>query len=293
MRARMIVIGRETETRARLAQIATRGGYRVEVAESLAHARRGTLDGVALALFASGRFGAEESVAVEELRSVIGRVLIVTEGGEDRNRRPGHIDISDERGLLERMAEGAGRRLPGRSRRANAQVWQLPARPGLRQPRRPHRTRNSSKSRGVWPVAGSGVAADGFLSRDQLLQLTAGRDAEPYDRSVDMQIARLRRKIEPDLKRPSLIVTVPNSGYKFAATVQMGKPAATAKPDAAESVSDEARRAPERRHITAISIELVPDRGRSGLTTDPEELRDAPSAPSVALQPSFSTDTAA
>ena len=50
------------------------------------------------------------------------------------------------------------------------------------------------------------------LSRDQLLQLIAGRDAEPYDRSIDMHVARLRRKIEPDPKRPSLIVTVPGSG---------------------------------------------------------------------------------
>ena len=41
------------------------------------------------------------------------------------------------------------------------------------------------------------------LSRDQLLQLTVGRDAEPYDRSVDVAVARLRRKIEPDLKRPA------------------------------------------------------------------------------------------
>jgi DNA-binding winged helix-turn-helix (wHTH) protein len=52
------------------------------------------------------------------------------------------------------------------------------------------------------------------------LQLTAGRDAEPYERSVDMQIMRLRRKIEPDPERPIFIVTVPGSGYKFAAPVR-------------------------------------------------------------------------
>ncbi len=62
------------------------------------------------------------------------------------------------------------------------------------------------------------------LSRDQLLQLTAGRDGKSYDRSIDMQILRLRRKIELDVKRPSLIVTVPGSGYKFASKVREAKP---------------------------------------------------------------------
>ena len=57
------------------------------------------------------------------------------------------------------------------------------------------------------------------LTRDQLLQILTGRDAEAYDRSIDMQIVRLRRKIELDPKRPRLIVTIPGSGYKFAAKV--------------------------------------------------------------------------
>ena len=61
------------------------------------------------------------------------------------------------------------------------------------------------------------------LSREQLLQILAGREAEAYDRSIDMQIVRLRRKIEPDPRHPSLIVTVPNAGYKFAAKVQQAE----------------------------------------------------------------------
>ena len=57
------------------------------------------------------------------------------------------------------------------------------------------------------------------LTRDQLLQVLTRRDAEAYDRSIDMQIVRLRRKIESDPTRPRLIVTIPGSGYKFAARV--------------------------------------------------------------------------
>src|SRR5262249_19403096 len=54
------------------------------------------------------------------------------------------------------------------------------------------------------------------LSRDQLRRAVVGRGAEASDRNVDMLIARLRRKIEPNPKSPRLILTVPGLGYKFA-----------------------------------------------------------------------------
>ncbi len=58
------------------------------------------------------------------------------------------------------------------------------------------------------------------LSREQLLDLTRGRAAQPFDRAIDNQVSRLRRKIEPDPKRPSLIVTHWGGGYAFAADVE-------------------------------------------------------------------------
>jgi len=57
------------------------------------------------------------------------------------------------------------------------------------------------------------------LSRDQLLDLTRGRDAAPFDRSVDVLISRLRRKIENDPKEPSIIKTVRGGGYVLASGV--------------------------------------------------------------------------
>ena len=54
------------------------------------------------------------------------------------------------------------------------------------------------------------------LSRDQLRRAVVGHGAEPYDRNVDMLIARLRRKIEPNPKSPRFILTVLGLGYKFA-----------------------------------------------------------------------------
>lgn len=58
------------------------------------------------------------------------------------------------------------------------------------------------------------------LSRDQLRELADGRAWHPTDRTVDNQIARLRKKIERDPAQPELIKTVRGMGYTFAAEVQ-------------------------------------------------------------------------
>jgi two-component system OmpR family response regulator len=55
------------------------------------------------------------------------------------------------------------------------------------------------------------------LTRNQLLDLTKGRDAELFDRSIDNHVSRLRRKLEPDPKNPRYIKTVWGGGYMFAA----------------------------------------------------------------------------
>jgi two-component system, OmpR family, response regulator len=53
------------------------------------------------------------------------------------------------------------------------------------------------------------------LTRDRLLNLTRDRDWEPFDRSIDIRITRLRRKIEPDPENPRTIQTVRGAGYMF------------------------------------------------------------------------------
>lgn len=57
------------------------------------------------------------------------------------------------------------------------------------------------------------------LTRDQLLDLTRGRESMPFDRTIDVQVARLRKKIEKDAKNPIIIVTVRGGGYQFNAIV--------------------------------------------------------------------------
>jgi DNA-binding response OmpR family regulator len=55
------------------------------------------------------------------------------------------------------------------------------------------------------------------LSRDQLLNLAHNRDWEPFDRSIDIRIARIRRKIESDPAKPQVIKTVRGAGYIYSA----------------------------------------------------------------------------
>jgi two-component system OmpR family response regulator len=57
------------------------------------------------------------------------------------------------------------------------------------------------------------------LTRDQLLDLYRGREGTPFDRTIDVQVARLRKKIEDDPKNPEIILTVRGGGYQFAADV--------------------------------------------------------------------------
>jgi len=57
------------------------------------------------------------------------------------------------------------------------------------------------------------------LDRDQLLDLTKGREGGPFDRAIDNAVSRLRRKIERDPKKPEIIKTIWGGGYRFSADV--------------------------------------------------------------------------
>ncbi len=58
------------------------------------------------------------------------------------------------------------------------------------------------------------------LSRDQLLDLTSGREAHVFDRTIDNQVSRLRRKIERDPSRPEIVTTVRGGGYSLTTDVR-------------------------------------------------------------------------
>lgn len=58
------------------------------------------------------------------------------------------------------------------------------------------------------------------LSRDRLIELTSEHDSPAFDRSIDVRVGRLRKKIEPDPRTPIFIKTVRNLGYMFTARVE-------------------------------------------------------------------------
>jgi DNA-binding winged helix-turn-helix (wHTH) protein len=93
------------------------------------------------------------------------------------------------------------------------------------------------------------------LSRDELSYAVAGRAAGPEDRSVDVLISRLRRKIEPDPKSPRIIVTVPGGGYRFTAKPQAAPPSAVAIADAPAATADDKPTTPHQAATQVIAVQ--------------------------------------
>ena len=60
------------------------------------------------------------------------------------------------------------------------------------------------------------------MTRDQLLDLAYGMRHDVFDRSIDTQISRLRRKLEADPKNPTILRTVRSGGYIFSSDVRPG-----------------------------------------------------------------------
>jgi DNA-binding response OmpR family regulator/class 3 adenylate cyclase len=111
------------------------------------------------------------------------------------------------------------------------------------------------------------------LSRDQLLDAALGRRAEPYDRSIDVLVGRLRRKIEPEPKVPRFIVTVLGEGYKFGAHVrEAGSPIQTTLDAPAQQEPIAQPLSAERRQLTVVCSGLA---GFTALASrlDPEDLQ--------------------
>ncbi|KQV68106.1 response regulator [Rhizobium sp. Root1220] len=61
------------------------------------------------------------------------------------------------------------------------------------------------------------------LNRDQLLNLTQGREAELFDRSIDLLVSRLRQRLRDDAREPAYIKTVRSEGYVFSMSVQISE----------------------------------------------------------------------
>jgi DNA-binding response OmpR family regulator/class 3 adenylate cyclase len=270
MRTRILVLARDVTLRAHLARLLKGSGYRVEIAESAAHARRMDITGIAFALVAPEGLGPEGKGLLDELETAAGRPLLIATPGNLQESGTDVFDASDETGLLARIAQALQ---PPSESDIEAPVLRFAA---YCLDLAGHSLMDLAGheiplTRSEFSLLREFVQRPGrVLSRDQLLNALAGRDAEAYDRSIDMLVVRLRRKIEPDPKHPSLILTVPGNGYKFAAKVRQTE--ISALPEPAVGLPETTPAAPERRYVTALAAELVSSDG-ARLPGDPEELR--------------------
>jgi DNA-binding response OmpR family regulator len=97
--------------------------------------------------------------------------------------------------------------------------WELNI--GLRKLKSPQGA-NVDLTNGEFRVLAAFLAApQRILTRDQLLELSRVHNAEVYDRAIDIQILRLRRKIEADPARPEFIKTERGAGYVFSVSVDV------------------------------------------------------------------------
>jgi DNA-binding response OmpR family regulator len=223
----ILVVADDATLRATLARWLLQAGYAVELAESPRRAHEVASQAtISLAMVAPQGLGAPGIEFAHELSDVVDHVIMI---GETRgySAAPGELDVCLSMPLSEPEVLAKVRSIL-----RQATVREVPADPQI------------LRFEGYTLDAGARTCVDArgqdvtltraefslllafgqkpgrVLSRDELTRVVTGRGAEPEDRSVDVLISRLRRKIEPDPKIPRLIVTVPGEGYRFTAKTQ-------------------------------------------------------------------------
>ena len=275
MRHRILVVGRDAELRARLARRLRAANYAIEIAESSAHARRIGFRGVALSIVAPAGLRPEVDDLLDELRTATGRTVLLVELSRTLvDPASGVLDLADEAGLLARVHE-ALEPAPKVAERAPVLCFSDYYLDLAGQSLFKQTGQQIELTWGEYRLLRAFVRQPGqVLSRDHLLQSLSGHDAEAYDRSIDMQVVRLRRKIEPDPKHPSLIIAVRRSGYKFVAQVKEVEARTVGSVPEANGPPAPAQAQADRRQVTALCIELLSCNG-FGTSGDPEELQSA------------------
>ena len=226
---RILVVDDARAIREPLGQYLRRNGFRTILAEDAAAARRALEgpaidlvvldvmmpgeDGLSLCRWIAGRDG-PPVILLTAMAEQTDRVVGLELGADDYVVKP-----FDPRELLARIravlrrAPVAAPALPlARSRFAG---WSFD--PVTRQARHDD-GRTAELTSGEAKLLSVFLAAPRqVLSRERLLDLTAGREAKAYDRAIDNAVGRLRRKLERDPARPVLIVTEWGGGYALAA----------------------------------------------------------------------------
>jgi two-component system, OmpR family, response regulator len=212
-------------------------GYRVSVANEGAGMRRimddAEVDLVILDLMLPGEDGLTLARQLREESTVgiiiltgrgetVDRIIGLEMGADDYLPKPFHLRelLARVKSVLRRASSRAQKEKPSGARaRARFAGWHLDL--STRELVSP----NGGEVRlttGEFDLLAAFVNnANQVLSRDRLLDLARNREAGPFDRTIDVQVGRLRRKLEPDPQKPTMIKTVRGTGYIFTPTVEV------------------------------------------------------------------------
>jgi two-component system, OmpR family, response regulator len=211
-------------------------GYRVSVAHDGTGMRRAIAqspaDLVILDLMLPGEDGLtlarwlreESSVGIIMLTGrgeTVDRIIGLEMGADDYLPKPFHLRelLARVKSVLRRVSARTGEKAPTQRSQARFAGWHL-----------------DLSSRELFSPAGQEVRLttgefdllaafvnnpNQVLTRDRLLDLARNREAGPFDRTIDVQVGRLRRKLEDDPQRPTMIKTVRGTGYIFTPTVEI------------------------------------------------------------------------
>ena len=288
MRKNILVVAQDAGFRAMLARALGAAGYAVELAEGAKRAREVLAEGhVDLGILAEDRLSAADKSLAWELAGAPHGLIIVPENPNALELPPRPSDArlatSSDTGELLAQVEAA-LRAPAARGTAHHMGQEVLTFEGFTLDLPGHVLldaggREVPLTRAEFAVLAAFADSPGrVLSRDQLRLSVTGEGADAYDRSVDVMVSRLRRKIESDPKTPRLILTVPGAGYKLAArlrrTIAPTPAPIEAEPALPRSGETVARQSPaERRPLTAMACEFA---GLAALSArlDPEDLRE-------------------
>jgi DNA-binding response OmpR family regulator/class 3 adenylate cyclase/tetratricopeptide (TPR) repeat protein len=286
MRRKILVVAREASLRAMLARTLLSGGYAVELAGDTERARKAlATERIDLAIFASNALRDDDTELARELGEALGRLVVI--GGQadgtgvlangtclvDRVGDPSNAGevLARVRAALDRGATDTGVAAEPETLAFDDFTLDLAGHTLCNGDRREIPLTRSEFALLLQFVRNPGRVQ----SRDRLRIAVTGHDGDAYDRSIDVMVWRLRKKIEADPKAPRLIVTIPGTGYKFAVRPSpAARPAMLAgAPDrsmAAARTQAAPSQAAERRQLTVMSCDLA---GLTALPTslDPEE----------------------
>jgi two-component system OmpR family response regulator len=252
MKRRILVVAEDASLRAMLARALMQAGQAVELAEGARRAREVIAqDDVALAIVAPHGMGEAGAALAREIRQQVHRLILITEPDEAASSDlPEAVRLSrpfSEQELFALVKAELSARVPSvrppsvtlpdapQVLRFEGYTLDAQARTCL-----DSQGKEVSLTRAEFSLLLAFARQPGrVLSRDELSHVVAGRGAEPDDRSVDVLISRLRRKIEPDPKLPRIIMTLPGEGYKFTARPESIEPSTAVVVATPQSVTRE------------------------------------------------------